>query len=265
MVLIPRRVMLGMMLATAAPALPVRGKGRTLTCGVMESPPWHLAEDPKQGIAMEVVADLSRHSGFDIQPLPGPPRRLIMAMKSGQLDLIIFFDLPELRGAAVPVGVFGNADMGLVTRPGLRPQSADELAGSRIGVLRGNNRKDVTDKLPPSVTLVELRDLSLGLTMIMGGRLDGLIGTRLALGWHLKQGGFRPDSVGAFFRLLREPIYLYLSTVRQYEADTLPQLQTGMREMDRTLSRVTEYYWKGAGYVDPPPLDPVNPRRPPPP
>lgn len=264
MVLIPRRVMLGTMLAAAVPGLPVRATVRTLTCGVMESPPWHLAEDPKRGIAMEVIADLSRHSGFDIQPQPGPPMRLIMGIKSGQLDLIIFFELPELQGAAVPVGIFGYADMGLVTRPGLHPQTSDELAGCRIGVLRGNNRKDVTDKLPPSVTLVELRDLSLGLTMIMGGRLDGLIGTRLALGWHLKQGGFRPESVGTFFKLLREPIYLYLSTVRQYEADTLAQLQAGMREMDRTLSRVTEYYWKGAGYVDPPPSDPINPRRPPP-
>lgn len=265
MIRVPRRTMLGTMLAAAATGLPAQALARTLTCGVMEAPPWHLPEDPQQGIANEVIADLSRHSGFDIQSRPGPPIRLIMGIKSGQLDLIIFFELPELRGAAVPVGTFGYADMGLVTRPGLRPQSADDLAECRIGVLRGNNRKDVTDKLPPSVTLVELRDLSLGLSMIMGGRLDALIGTRLALGWHLKQGGFRPEAVGPFFSLLREPIYLYLSTVRQYEDGTLAQLKAGMRGMDRSLSRVTDYYWKGAGYVDAPPSDPINPRRHPPP
>lgn len=262
---LPRRFLLGATLATLTPAMPVRAGGRTLICGVLEAPPWHLPGDPKQGIAMEVMADLSRHSGFDIQPLPGPPMRLIMGIKAGQLDLITFFQLPELQGSAVPVGVFGQVETGVVTRPGLVLRSADELAGCRVGVLRGNNRKDFTDTLPPSITLVEVRDLTLGLTMIAGGRLDALIGTRLALGWHLKQGGFPQDSVGPFFKLLREPLYLYLSTVRQYEADTLARLQAGMRNMDGNLSRMAKYYWKGAGYDDPPPPDGVNPRRPPPP
>lgn len=223
-----------------------------LTCGVLDAPPWHLQDAPTKGIANEVIADLSRHSGYDIQSVPGPPKRLFMSMKAGQLDLIIFFELPELQGSALPVGIFGTVDMGLVIRPGLMPQSADELAGCRIGVLRGNNRRDVTDRLPSSVTLVEVRDLTLGLTMILGGRLDGLIGTRLALGWHMKQGGFRPQSIGSFFSLLREPVYLYLSAVRSYEAGTVARLQAGLRGMDRNLSRMTDYYWKGADYVDRP-------------
>lgn len=262
---IPRRVMLGASLATLVPAWPVRAGNRALTCGIMEAPPWHLPDDPKQGIGVEVMADLSRHSGFDIRTLPWPMMRLIMGMKAGQLDLITFFALPELQGSAVPVGVFGHVEMGVVTRPGLELRSADDLAGCRVGLLRGNNRKDLTDRLPSSITLVELRDLTLGLTMITGGRLDALIGTRLALGWHLKQGRFPQGSVGPFFTLLREPIYLYLSTVRQYEDDTLARLQAGMRDMDRNLSRMANYYWKGAGYDDPPPYDPVNPRKPPPP
>ncbi|OYQ37611.1 hypothetical protein CHU95_00855 [Niveispirillum lacus] len=201
----------------------VQAQAPGLTCGVMDTPPWMLEGDALPGIGVDMVSLLARHAGLTITPHFAPPVRMVKALVAGLIDMLAYVQMPELDKAARSLGSIGNVDMGVVTRPDFRPAVPQDLAGCTLGMMRGNKRDAIMDRLS-NVTPVEVRDLSHGLSMIAAHRLDALLGSRLALAWHIHQAGLGSEALGPFLLLAREQMMLYLTLARPYTEDTVTRL-----------------------------------------
>lgn len=194
-----------------------------LTCGIMDTPPWLLQGDTLSGIAVDMVRLLSAHSGLAITPQSAPPVRVIKAVTAGLVDMVAYVQLPELDRNTRALGSIGTIDMGVVTRASLRPTEPRDLSGCTLGMMRGNKREAIMARLP-DVKSVEVRDLSHGLSMIAAGRLDALLGSRLALAWHMRRAGLGTGALGPFMVLAREQLLVYLTLARPYSDDILARL-----------------------------------------
>lgn len=206
-------------------ALPGAGWARDsrLLCGVMDVPPWVIHGQARTGIAAEMVARLSDASGLSVTVEAAPQARLSRGLLDGQIDLLIFVQQSGFDAKAVSLGAIGEVEMGFVTRAGMRMDKMDDFAGRTVAVVRSSENTGVLRQLPP-VEQVEVRDLSLALAMIAGGRVDAYMGSRLAIEWHMRQTDTDPDRFGSFFPVEIQPILLYLSGANSYPVEIVERL-----------------------------------------
>lgn len=200
---------MGMLLAAGlTPVSRAAGPSRPLICGIMDSAPWVLPKGPRPGIAVDMLQQLSTLSGVPIEVQPGPPARLAMALREGQIDLLAFLRLPSLDPYAISLGLLADVELGYLTRIGFVPHGEAEFADRVIGSVRGGGIPGLMESLPPGPR-VDLRDVGQGLVMLLGGRLDAILGSRMGIEWHIRQAGLQRDRFGTFLAVKSQPILLY--------------------------------------------------------
>lgn len=231
---------MGMLLAAGlAPAFRAAAQSRPLICGIMDSPPWVLHDGPQRGIAVDMLEQLSKLSGVPIEVQPGPPARLSMALREGQIDLLAFLRQPTLEPFAVSLGALAKVELGYLTRIGFVPRSEAEFEDRVIGSVRGGGIPGLMDGLPPGPR-VDLRDVAQGLVMMLGGRLDAVLGSRMGIEWHIRQSGLHRSQFGTFLAVKAEPILMYASRTRSLPDDAasrlsraLPKVEAGRRLLEK--------------------------------
>ncbi len=233
---------MGMLLAAGlAPIRHVPGQPRPLICGIMDSPPWVLHEGPQRGIAVDMLQQLSSLTGLAIEVQPGPPARLAMALREGQIDLLAFLRQPLLDPFVVSLGTLAKVELGYLTRIGFTPHSEAALEGRVIGSVRGGGIPDLMDGLPPGPR-VDLRDVAQGLVMILGGRLDAVLGSRMGIEWHIRQAGLNRSQFGTFLAVKTEPIIMYASRTRPLPEDTVARLKRALPKVEAGRSQLEKPY-----------------------
>ncbi|MGW8392998.1 substrate-binding periplasmic protein [Pseudoduganella sp. HUAS MS19] len=226
----PRRRWLGRMArwsaaaALAAMALASRpgrvlARPRALRAVALAIPPYATL-DPggrKSGLFVEAIELVARESQHQIEIIVAPYARAIAMLRSGAADLMIATSNSAVAEAAEPMGMLWATEVIAIGRAGLKLDGLQDLRNRTVGMLRGSDygaaflddhqyrKHEITDQLQ-------------GIRMLLEGRLDASIGTRLAVFHAMRLLGVPRARLGGSLAVQSREIHLHLSRHNTDEA-----------------------------------------------
>lgn len=202
-------------LAAMAPACwPARASARQrpLRAVALAIPPFATldANGRKSGLFVEALELIARDSQHQIEITIAPYARAIAMLRSGEADLMISTSNSAVAETAEPMGMLWTTEVIAIGRSGLKLDGLQDLRGRTVGMLRGSDygaaflddhefrKHEITDQLQ-------------GIRMLLEGRLDASIGTRLAVFHSMRLLGVPRARLGGTLAVQSREIHLHLS------------------------------------------------------
>lgn len=132
-------------------------------------------EHQQEGIYFELANDLMKLSGYTSVNYLYPYARIIEELKSGQTDLTIMFRYKALQNDVIYIAPLPPLQTVVIGLKGSQFPSPEALIGKKIAYLRGARFSDVIDN-NSEIYKHETSTISLGLKMLIKGRVDAIIG-----------------------------------------------------------------------------------------
>ncbi len=227
-----RRLLAGLAAVLALATVPLRAsRQRPLRAVALAIVPYGKLEanGHKSGLFVEAFELLERVSGRHIEVTVAPYARAIAMLRSGEADLMIATSNPLIAEAAEPMGMLWAADVIAIARQGVKLEGQEDLRGRTVGMLRGSDygaaflddaeyrRHEITDQVQ-------------GVRMLLEGRLDATLGTRLAVFHAMRLLGVPRARLGTSISVQAREIHLHLG--RRSADDALEtQLRQAVQEM----------------------------------
>jgi polar amino acid transport system substrate-binding protein len=179
-------------------------------------PPFEYQQDGEpRGTHVSLIRQVCDRLGLTPVFLNRPFARAMADARSGQVDGIF-----SLFRNTIREGEFHYADTPLsfedtvvfVTRGDLHPASVRDLAGLRVGVIRGYYYGEgVSTQLPPEVD--QFKDMESLLRMLGEGRIDAALATRHSGEYIIRQLGYQ-DRARVVLQLSRRPLFIAFTKAR---------------------------------------------------
>lgn len=213
----PRRRMLarvaGALGALALGAQPARANkpDRPLRAVALAIAPYGAidAEGRKSGLFVEAFELIARGSRRQIEVTVAPYARAIAMLRSGAADLMIATSNSTVAEAAEPMGMLWSAEIIVIARAGIRLDGQGDLRGRTVGTLRGSDYGaaflDAREYRKHEIT-----DQVQGMRLLLEGRIDASIGTRLAIFHAMRQLGVPRSRFGSSIAVQSREIHLHL-------------------------------------------------------
>lgn len=175
------------------------------------------ASGRKTGLFVEAIELIGRESQRQIEITVAPYARAVAMLRSGEADLMIATSNSAIAGTAEPMGMLWTTEVIAIGRAGVKLEGLQDLRGRTVGMLRGSDygaaflddreyrKHEITDQLQ-------------GVRMLLEGRLDASIGTRLALFHAMRLLGVPRARLGATLAVQSREIHLHLSRHNADEA-----------------------------------------------
>jgi len=209
---------LGGVLALAA--LPLHAaRRRPLRAVALAIVPYGMsdADGRKSGLFVEAFEAIGRITGRSIEVTVAPYARAVAMLRSGEADLMIATSNSVIAEAAEPMGMLWAMDVIAIGRPELKLDGEQDLRGRTVGVLRGSDYGaaflDDTE-----YRRHEISDQVQGVRMLLEGRLDATLGTRLAVFHAMRQLGVPRSRLGASIAVQAREIHLHVGRHNTDEA-----------------------------------------------
>ncbi|KQZ32613.1 ABC transporter substrate-binding protein [Duganella sp. Root1480D1] len=192
---------------------------RALRAVALAIPPFATldAGGRKSGLFVEALELISHESRHQIEITVAPYARAIAMLRSGEADLMIATSNSAVAEAAEPMGMLWTTEVIAIGRPGLKLEGLQDLRGRTVGMLRGSDygaaflddheyrKHEITDQLQ-------------GIRMLLEGRLDASIGTRLGVFHAMRLLGVPRGRLGGTLAVQTREIHLHLSRHNTDEA-----------------------------------------------
>lgn len=163
----------------------------------------------KSGLFVEAFELIARQTGRRIDTTVVPYARAIAMLRSGEADLMIATSNSAIAQAAEPMGMLWAAEVIAIARAGMKLDGQDDLRGRTIGMLRGSDYGaaflDERDYRKHEIT-----DQVQGIRMLLEGRLDASVGTRLEVFHAMRQLGVARGRLGGSIAVQPREIHLHL-------------------------------------------------------
>jgi polar amino acid transport system substrate-binding protein len=179
-------------------------------------PPFEYQQDGEpKGTHVAIIRRVCERLGVTPVFLNRPFARAMADALSGQVDGIFSLFRNNVRA-----GEFHYADTPLsfedtvvfVTRTDLHPESVRDLAGLRVGVIRGYfYGEGVSTQLPREVD--RFKDMESLLRMLGEGRIDAALATRHSGEYIIRQLGYQ-DRARVVLQLSRRPLFIAFTKAR---------------------------------------------------
>lgn len=175
------------------------------------------ANGRKSGLFVEAFESLERVLGRRIEITVVPYARAIAMLRSGEADLMIATSNSVIAATAEPMGMLWAAEVIAIGRAGLKLEGQQDLRGRTVGLLRGSDygaeflddgqyhRHEITDQVQ-------------GVRMLLEGRLDASLGTRLAVFHAMRLLGVSRAKLGPSISVQPREIHLHLGRHNADEA-----------------------------------------------
>ncbi len=243
--------------ACAAAALPSSTWGASLVFAFSELPPWKTVEGTQvNGAYTEIVRELAKRTGFELQVFQCPFKRCLKMMQDGQADVIIgLHDSPERQAyihfLRTPYRKFSSDKVFYVLKgKAASIRGYGDLQQLRIGVKSGTQYFERFDA-DNSLTKDSAKDAEANFKKLLRGRVDAVLmaedqGEPLVYGMQL-QGQL--DKA-----LYREPDRTPRSigfSKKSAVAQQIPAFETAMAAMvkDGTVKALFKRYYFDAYHV----------------
>jgi len=219
---VPRRrhLLVGLAGVLALLALPLQAaRQRPLRAVALAIAPYGMSDAAgrKSGLFVEAFESIGRITAHPIEIFVAPYARAIAMLRSGEADLMIATSNSVIAEVAEPMGMLWAMDVIAIGRPELKLGGQEDLRGRTVGVLRGSDygaaflddgeyrRHEITDQLQ-------------GVRMLLEGRLDATLGTRLAVFHAMRHLGVPRSRLGASIAVQAREIHLHLGRHNADEA-----------------------------------------------
>ncbi|WP_020593054.1 substrate-binding periplasmic protein [Kiloniella laminariae] len=217
-----------------------KADARELKFITLETAPWASFEpgsDRPIGAFPEVVRELERRSGHQIQISLRPFARINQDLESGDQDCTIIL-WSESRVSIVEKGAeVYQMPFGVIARKGVVLSSYDDLKPLTISLLRGLK---ITPEFDSDTSLQKEydKDYQIGLLKIAHQRLDAIAGAIPTIFYMAKQENY-PDLLDNYLVMKKIPIVLQCSR-KSPNLDVMPELNKVIETMgeDGTLTRL---------------------------
>lgn len=199
---------------------------------VPEVYPWGSVD--KQGVQQGLLPGfynyLSEQSGVAYTGVMLPYSRIVHNLQSGIIDFGVLMD-DQTYSNVERVGMVVNLNVLVVTRVDAKPiSSMSDLTGKKVGVLRGwetatrlFNEHKVKD--------VQVNNVNQGLAMLLGKRIDAMIGTTYSIPSAAKALGADANKLRFSFMLGMGSMSLYMAKGSKHAA-LLPVYQNAIDCID---------------------------------
>ncbi|SFX43941.1 substrate-binding periplasmic protein [Marinospirillum alkaliphilum] len=150
---------------------------------IMETEPWGFHDETTgqaMGIWLEIAALIEAESGLQQQKRLVPYARVLESLHYGDADLSYLIRAPARDGEVQHAGYLFSFGSVVLAREGIKLERYEDLAGLRIGVLRGIRLSPRFDA-DTSLNKVYLRNYETLIGMLAAGRLDAISGNSLSL------------------------------------------------------------------------------------
>lgn len=160
---------------TAAPARP-------LNIVTIDIPPFGMTDKDGRphGIMYEISNRIATQAGFTSHNMLLPYARTVIALKHGRADFVLRFDNDSLGEAALKVAPIFPLQVIVLGAAGKRLRTFDDMHGLTIGVMRGGHFNDAF-AADDAIKKHPINNYQQGLSMVVNGRIDGLIGSDLGI------------------------------------------------------------------------------------
>jgi len=139
-------------------------------------PPYGILNDGvASGIYYDLANNLAAATGLDASNTVAPYTRIRSGLKSGRADLSIMFKYSELNDYVVYVAPLPTLKTVVVGLKGSSFDSIQSLENKRIAYLRGGNFSEKIDS-NPNIQKYRTTNFLQGVRMLLGGRVDAIIG-----------------------------------------------------------------------------------------
>jgi len=139
-------------------------------------PPYGILNDGvASGIYYDLANNLAEAVGLDASNTVAPYTRIRSGLKSGRADLSIMFKYSELNDYVVYVAPLPTLKTVVVGLKGSSFDSIQSLENKRIAYLRGGSFSEQIDD-NPKIQKYRTTNFQQGVKMLLGGRVDAIIG-----------------------------------------------------------------------------------------
>ncbi|MDK2123622.1 substrate-binding periplasmic protein [Parachitinimonas caeni] len=190
-------------------AVPVAWAGPTQIHAVPAAP-WSYPEMPGTGIVPEYFKYLFGKAGAEMTVRTIPYLRVIEGLKDGSSEATLLIPDAERDGFALnlcsPTEIHAGV---LYNKSKFTPKSMNDLAGKRVGMLRGTKALDKL-KTVSGIVASDIENVGQGLKMLAADRLDATFISSPGSQVLLKDAGLAADQYG-FLEVDANPVALYVS------------------------------------------------------
>lgn len=206
-------------------------QARPLNIVTIDIPPFGMtaADGQLHGIMYEISNRIAAQAGFTSRNMLLPYARTVIELKHGRADFVLRFDNDDLAEAAIKVTPIFPLQVIVLAGAGKRLRTFNDLHGLTIGVMRGGHFNDAF-AADQAIKKFPINNYQQGLSMVVSGRIDGLIGSDLGIytvaeGMGLSQAKFsRP-------LLLGEQYFWLFYSRKTADAATLARLTQAVEEL----------------------------------
>jgi ABC-type amino acid transport substrate-binding protein len=191
----------------AAPA----ARNRPLRAVVLAIAPYGMLDvnGHKSGLFVDAIDMIGHGIRRHIDVTVAPYARAIAMLRSGEADLIIAASNSAIAQAAEPMGMLWTAEVIAIGRAGFKLGGQQDLRGRTVGMLRGSDygAAFLDDR---EYRKHEITDQVQGIRMLLEGRLDASVGTRLAVFHSMRMLGVPRNRLGGSIAVQEREIHLHL-------------------------------------------------------
>lgn len=166
------------------------------------------ADGRVEGRYADLVRELGRHVGRELEISLEPFARIPGSLKAGSADLTVAFSTPALAATARPLGEVMMVDSLVVTSKVRPATQLAELSGRVVGRARGGCL-DLAQQQVPGLQFYEVNGFASGLQMLALGRLDALCLTREVLQHYSRETGVQRSQLGPEIVISRRAVQLW--------------------------------------------------------
>lgn len=178
-------------------------QARPLNIVTIDIPPFGMTAEGGQsyGIMYEISNRIAAQAGLASRNILQPYARTVVELKHGRADFVLRFDNDSLAEAAIKVAPIFPLQVIVLAAADKHLHTFNDMHGLTIGVMRGGHFNDAF-AADEAIKKYPINNYQQGLSMVVNGRIDGLIGSDLGIytvaeGMGLTQAAFsRPLVLG---------------------------------------------------------------------
>jgi polar amino acid transport system substrate-binding protein len=175
--------------------------------------PWGFMDEQGQqrGMLVEFAEQLSHETGTKYQNYLQPYPRVIHSLGSGFVDFAVLLDGPLAEKSGIRVGGLFVTEVLIVAKAGIEPlNSIEQLAGMRVGHIRGSNYGDRFDNASHFKRL-PINTMRQGLAMVLAGRIDAMASADFTLYYGMEKMELKAEQLSRLLVVREHTGGLYMS------------------------------------------------------
>lgn len=202
--------------------------------GITHWPPWKIYENGEfGGIDVDIVREMARRTGLDIELVHCTWKRCIEMLRSGDLDMVTSFGYTDERDqfSVYIEPSYSHSSVCFYARKGETTQinGIDDLVGRTVGHIKGASYFREFNTSESIKKMGVANDIQL-FKMLDSGRVDFIIGFETARDRQIQLFGFEDQVLKLEYRIEKLPVYLALS--RQSPARVcIPMIEKALEDM----------------------------------